>query len=90
MKNENQPYWSTSVTLPDFSILTEDLTTEIAVVGAGMAGILTAYQLAKQGKKVTVIEARKVLEGTTAHTTMLSNHGIVHMMVHVLIDMVTY
>ncbi|RAI81102.1 FAD-dependent oxidoreductase [Macrococcoides goetzii] len=69
MKNENQPYWRNSVTLLDFPVLTNDLTTEVAIVGAGMAGILTAYQLAKQGKKVTVIEARKVLEGTTAHTT---------------------
>ena len=69
MKNEHTPFWRQSVNLPDFPKLTQDISTEIAIVGAGMAGILTAYQLAQKGKKVSVIEARKILEGTTAHTT---------------------
>jgi len=35
-------------------------TTEIAVIGGGMAGLATALGLAERGRKVTVLEARRV------------------------------
>lgn len=37
-----------------------DATTEIAVVGGGMAGLATALGLAERGRKVTVLEARRI------------------------------
>lgn len=52
--------------------------TQVAVIGAGMAGILTAYMLQQAGMKVTVVEARTVGSGQTAGTTakITSQHGM--------------
>lgn len=42
---------------------------DIVVVGGGIAGVLTAFRLSESGKKVTLIEADKVLSGVTSKTT---------------------
>lgn len=48
------------------------------VVGAGMAGILTAYYLKKNGKNVLILEAGKIASGQTEKTTakITSQHGL--------------
>jgi glycine/D-amino acid oxidase-like deaminating enzyme/nitrite reductase/ring-hydroxylating ferredoxin subunit len=58
-----------------FPVLENDLETEIAVVGAGISGLTTAYLLAQAGKKVAVLErGAGVLLGQSARTTAhLSN-----------------
>lgn len=42
---------------------------DIVIIGGGMAGILSAYTLAKTGKKVVVLEKNKIGQGVTAYTT---------------------
>lgn len=51
---------------------------DVVVVGAGMAGILTAYYLKKQGKRVLVVEAKTIASGQTERTTakITSQHGL--------------
>lgn len=52
--------------------LRENITTEVLIVGAGMSGNLAAYELAKRGHQVVVIEQHKVGGGSsTANTGML-------------------
>jgi len=60
--------------------LKKDAETEVAVIGAGMAGILTAFLLQKAGKKVTVLEARRIASGQTKNTTakITSQHGLIY------------
>ena len=55
-----------------------DIQTEIAVVGGGMAGILTALLLHERGKRVAVLEAERVGGGQTANTTaqITAQHGV--------------
>ena len=54
--------------------LREDLQTEVCVIGAGIAGISTAYLLARAGKPVVVLEDGAVGGGETGRTTAhLSN-----------------
>ncbi|NGZ99742.1 FAD-dependent oxidoreductase [Nocardioides sp. W3-2-3] len=42
---------------------------DVVVVGAGIAGLLTGLLLARGGRSVAVLEARRVGDGTTGHTT---------------------
>lgn len=55
--------------VPDFPQLTENLTTDICIVGAGLAGLTTAYMLALKGKDVVVLDDGKILSGETERTT---------------------
>lgn len=54
------------------------ITWDVIVIGAGMAGLLTAYYLKEQGKKVLVLEAATIGSGQTERTTakITSQHGI--------------
>lgn len=49
--------------------LTGDLTTEVVVVGGGMAGVTAAYFLTGAGKRVTLIEGNHLGTGETGFTT---------------------
>src|SRR3982751_4668845 len=54
--------------------LSQDLRTEVCVIGAGIAGMTTAYLLAREGKQVIVLEDGAVGGGETGRTTAhLSN-----------------
>ena len=63
------PYWATSVTFPRFAKLTEDLVTDVVVVGAGMTGLSVAYLLAKAGKRVVLLERGRCAMTDTGHTS---------------------
>ncbi|WP_114781296.1 FAD-dependent oxidoreductase [Botryobacter ruber] len=68
------PVWVEEVHMPATSPLTENLKCDVCVVGAGLAGITTAYLLAKEGKRVIVVEAKTIGGGETGRTTAhLSN-----------------
>lgn len=58
--------------------LTDDISTEIAVIGGGLSGILTAHYLAEAGREVVVLEADRVGSGQTGHTTakITAQHGL--------------
>ena len=72
--------WSREVEIPSRRPLEGDKETEAAVIGAGMAGLLTAYFLRKQGKKVIVLEADRIAGGQTKNTTakITSQHGLIY------------
>ncbi|WP_078408395.1 FAD-dependent oxidoreductase [Priestia abyssalis] len=75
-----EPYWRDSISLPSFPKLEKDITTSVAIVGGGISGITTAYLLAKEGVNVTLIEAGKILNGTTGHTTakITAQHDLIY------------
>lgn len=49
--------------------LHEDLDVEICVVGAGIAGLTTAYLLAREGKEIIILDAWGLAAGETGRTT---------------------
>src|SRR5581483_10562165 len=49
--------------------LTEDTTADVCIVGAGVAGLTTAYLLAREGQSVVVLEASDLGRGETGRTT---------------------
>jgi glycine/D-amino acid oxidase-like deaminating enzyme/nitrite reductase/ring-hydroxylating ferredoxin subunit len=61
--------WLDTVQAFDAPVLHTDLSTDVCVIGAGIAGLTTAYTLARHGKSVVVIDARSVGAGETAMTT---------------------
>jgi glycine/D-amino acid oxidase-like deaminating enzyme/nitrite reductase/ring-hydroxylating ferredoxin subunit len=54
---------------PEYAPLGADLETDVCVVGAGIAGITTAYLLGKAGRKVVVLDDGPVAGGETGRTT---------------------
>lgn len=54
---------------PKFQALNTDLKAQVCVVGAGIAGISTAYELVSSGKDVVMLEARGVLSGESGRTS---------------------
>ncbi|GGB54610.1 (2Fe-2S)-binding protein [Fictibacillus barbaricus] len=75
-----EPIWKQNLDLPSYSSLSEDHQSEVVVVGGGISGITTAYLLAKEGLQVTLLEAGKVLNGTTGHTTakITAQHDVIY------------
>ncbi len=57
------------VPLPEFSPLSGDRAADVCVIGAGIAGLTTAYLLARRGKSVIVLEDGWVGSGETGRTT---------------------
>jgi len=65
-----QSFWeATTPQRPEFPSLEGDLEVDVAIIGGGITGITTALQLTEAGKKVAVLEARRVGGGTTGWST---------------------
>lgn len=79
-KNMPQSYWILSTESTNYPSLKEDIDVDIAIVGGGIAGILSAYQLKEQGFNIAVIESENIVQSTTAHTTakITSQHGLIY------------
>lgn len=65
----NMSYWVDSVEPVKFSPLNENKTTDVVIIGGGIAGLSVAYCLAKAGKKVTVLEDGYIGSGESGRTT---------------------
>src|SRR6476469_3977665 len=61
--------WMATAPVPKFSPLAADASTGICVVGAGIAGLTTAYLLAREGKAVVVLDDGAIGGGETGRTT---------------------
>ena len=69
-----QSLWMETADVPRYRALMEDVTVDVCVVGAGIAGLMTAYFLTREGRKVIVIDDGLIAGGETGRTTAhLSN-----------------
>ena len=64
-----QSLWSVTAEHPPLANLWEDVSCDVCVVGAGIAGLSVAYELARTGQKVVVLDRRGVGHGDTGVTT---------------------
>lgn len=80
LPGESNPYWIASTGNTDYPPLNEDIEVDVAIIGGGIVGISTAYLLTRTGLKVAIIEADRILQGTTGHTTakITSQHGLIY------------
>jgi glycine/D-amino acid oxidase-like deaminating enzyme/nitrite reductase/ring-hydroxylating ferredoxin subunit len=77
-----ESYWLSSAKniLPEYPALSEDIKTDVLVIGGGIAGVTSAYLLKKEGLSVAVLEADRIASGTTGHTTakITSQHQLIY------------
>lgn len=73
-------YWQDSTATTEFPKLAKDIHVDTVIVGGGITGITVAYLLANQGLKVAILEADRLLNGTTGHTTakITAQHGLIY------------
>jgi glycine/D-amino acid oxidase-like deaminating enzyme/nitrite reductase/ring-hydroxylating ferredoxin subunit len=64
-----EPSWFAEALPPQFQKLGSDVPADVAIVGAGISGMTTAYLLSRAGKKVAVIDDGNVASGETGRTT---------------------
>jgi glycine/D-amino acid oxidase-like deaminating enzyme/nitrite reductase/ring-hydroxylating ferredoxin subunit len=61
--------WMTTAELPSRPALAQNITADVCVVGAGIAGLTTAYLLAEEGRSVVVLDDGPIGGGETSRTT---------------------
>ena len=61
--------WQDTASVPPRPALAEHVTTDVCVVGAGIAGLSVAYHLAQRGQRVVVVEKEQIGSGETGRTT---------------------
>jgi len=61
--------WMATAEIPSFPPLAADAECDVCIVGAGIAGLTTAYTLARAGKSVIVLDDGPVGGGETGRTT---------------------
>ncbi|WP_017655987.1 FAD-dependent oxidoreductase [Fortiea contorta] len=73
-------YWIDSTSAANFPPLSDNLSVDVAIVGAGITGITAATLLKRAGKKVAVIESRQISTGVSGHTTakLTSLHQLIY------------
>ena len=62
-------WMATTAEIPAESKLSKDTTADVCIVGAGIAGMTTAYLLAREGKRVIVLDDGPIGGGMTGRTT---------------------
>ncbi|GGK21772.1 iron-sulfur-binding protein [Streptomyces camponoticapitis] len=66
----DESFWmATTADATRHPALTKDLTVDVAVLGGGIAGLSTAWELAGTGRTVAVLEADRIAAGVTGYTT---------------------
>ena len=61
--------WMATATMPAFTMLVNDVEADVCVVGAGVAGLTTAYLLGRAGRSVIVLDDGPIVSGETERTT---------------------
>lgn len=62
-------YWLDSSPETAYPQVPSTVRVDVAVVGGGIAGLCTAYELTRRGKTVAVLEAHRIASSVTGYTT---------------------
>ena len=72
--------WSDETSFVEFPALHGDISTDVLVIGGGIAGILCAYLFHEAGVKCVLAEANTICSGITKNTTakITAQHGLIY------------
>jgi len=72
--------WTKTVTMPHFPALARDCSTDVLIIGGGMAGLLCAHSLHAAGVDCILVEAKRICSGVTGGTTakITAQHGLIY------------
>jgi len=75
-----ESYWMDSSAPTAYPPVDGDVEVDVAVVGGGIAGLCSAWELTRAGRRVAVFEADRIVAGTTGYTTakLTAQHGLVY------------
>src|SRR5918992_2977416 len=78
LAGRNTSLWIATGGETAYPALDREIHVDVAVLGGGMAGLMAALLLKRDGARVAVLEAGRVAQGVTAYTTakVSSLHGI--------------
>jgi glycine/D-amino acid oxidase-like deaminating enzyme/nitrite reductase/ring-hydroxylating ferredoxin subunit len=65
----HQSFWSATASLPECPPLAQNVHVDVCIIGAGIAGLSTAYHLVQAGKSVAVLDRGPLVSGMTRMTT---------------------
>src|SRR5215216_4955790 len=69
VNRRSKSLWMEVAVAPNATPLHGNTECDVAIIGAGIAGISTAYELAIEGLRVVVVDRGKIAGGITARTT---------------------
>jgi hypothetical protein len=72
--------WAKTVQIAPFPALEGDISTDVLIIGGGMAGLLCAYMLDRAGADYLLVEENTVGSGVTGCTTakLTAQHGLIY------------
>ena len=77
----NHSYWLDSTPTKEYPQVTNEIKTNVVIVGAGMTGILTAYLLSNYSDlDIVLVDSDKVFHGASGYTTakITAQHHIIY------------
>lgn len=80
LAGKHESYWLDTAPHSDYPALSGELEVDVAVVGGGMVGLTAAEMLTRAGKRVALLEARRITEQVTGRTTakLTALHGLIY------------
>jgi glycine/D-amino acid oxidase-like deaminating enzyme/nitrite reductase/ring-hydroxylating ferredoxin subunit len=76
----DESYWMDSTPTTAYPPMTADIEADVVVVGGGIAGLCTAWELTQAGRGVVLLEADRVAAGVTGYTT--AKLSVLHTLVY--------
>jgi glycine/D-amino acid oxidase-like deaminating enzyme/nitrite reductase/ring-hydroxylating ferredoxin subunit len=75
-----ESHWIETTPTTSYPPLDTDRTVDVVVVGAGIAGVSTAWELVRAGKSVAIVEADRAVTGVTGYTTakLTAQHTLIY------------
>ena len=73
-------FWIDTTPHTNYPAMPGNTSVDVAILGGGITGLTAAVLLKRLGKTVAVIEARRIAEGVTGHTTakVTSQHKLIY------------